>query len=76
MDKQLMLLDDGKFYIERNCNGEAATTNGLLFRRYPISPTTPGGYECVGGYERCTAGEWGAWINVPYDEATDRDCRD
>ncbi|MCF7697640.1 hypothetical protein KPG66_16870 [Mycetohabitans sp. B2] len=41
MDKHLVLLDDGKFYIERNCNGEAATTNGLLFRRCLISPTTP-----------------------------------
>ncbi|MCF7697053.1 MULTISPECIES: hypothetical protein [Mycetohabitans] len=62
MDTHLMLLDDGKYYIERNCNGEAATTNGLLFRRCLISPTTPGGYECVGGYEQCTGGEWCAWI--------------
>lgn len=59
MDKHLMRLDDGKFYIEHNCNGEAATTNGFLLRRCLISPTTLGAYECVGGCERCTAGNGG-----------------
>ncbi|WP_337689486.1 hypothetical protein [Mycetohabitans sp. B46] len=59
MNKHLMLLNGGKFDIERNCNGEAATTNGFLLRRCRIYPTTPGGYivapgccnrTCFGGH--------------------------
>ncbi|MCG1042041.1 hypothetical protein KQH60_05430 [Mycetohabitans sp. B8] len=76
MDKHLMRLDDGKFYIEHNCNGEAATTNGFLLRRCLISPTTLGADECVGECEQCTAGQWRPSINARYDEATGRDCRE
>lgn len=76
MDKHLMLLDDGEFYIERNCNGDEATTNGFLMRRRPVSLTTPGGSECVGGYERRASGDWRASINAPYDEESDSDCRE
>ncbi|KIG11214.1 hypothetical protein BurMR1_1874 [Burkholderia sp. MR1] len=76
MQKQLVLLDDGKFFIERNCNGEAATTNGFLLRRCPVSLTTPSGYECIGGYECAAFGQWRASINAPYDEETDSDCRE
>lgn len=76
MDKRLILLDDEEFYIERNCNGDAATTNGFLHRRCPVSLTTPGGYECIGGYEHRASGKWRASINAPYDEASDRDTRE
>ncbi|WP_434716314.1 hypothetical protein [Paraburkholderia sp. A3RO-2L] len=76
MVKHLTLLDDGEFYIERNCNGDEATTNGFLMRRCSVSLTTPGGYECVGGYEHRASGEWHASINAPYDEETDSDSRE
>lgn len=76
MDKHLLLLDDGEFYIERNSNGEATKANGFLHRRCPTSPSTPGGYECIGGYERGTTGEWRASINAAYDQASDSDCRE
>ncbi|MGU4703174.1 hypothetical protein K6L09_41645 [Burkholderia cepacia] len=76
MEKHLILLDDAEFFIERNSNGDAAKANGFLLRRCPTSPSTPGGYECVGGYERCASGEWSASINAPYDSASDSDCRE
>ncbi|MGF6813170.1 hypothetical protein OKW30_008387 [Paraburkholderia sp. Clong3] len=76
MDNKFMLLDDGQFYIERNCNGDAATTNGFLQRRCEFSATTPGGYECIGSYERKLSGEWSASINAPYDEERDSDSRE
>jgi hypothetical protein len=75
MPNELILLDDGQFYVERNPNGNPARTNGFLLRRCPRGPSTPGGYECVGGYEYCPSGAWRASINAPYDEATDNDCR-
>ncbi|NLP65530.1 hypothetical protein [Paraburkholderia sacchari] len=73
MAQQLILIDDGVFYIERNVNGDAAVTNGFLLRRCKVGVTTPGGYECIGGYERAPSGMWRASINVPYDAITDSD---
>ncbi|WP_321820856.1 MULTISPECIES: hypothetical protein [unclassified Burkholderia] len=71
-----MLLDDGEFYIERNCNYDAATANGFLQRRCAIGRSTPGGYECIGSYERNVVGEWTASINAAYDEGADSDSRE
>lgn len=76
MDKHLMLIDDGEFYIERYCNGDEATTNGFLMRRCPVSLAWPGGCECVGSYERRASGEWRASINAPYDAEADSDSRE
>jgi hypothetical protein len=75
MVSELVLIDDGTFYIERNVNGDPATTNGFLLRRCATGVTTPGGYECVGGYACSVSGAWQASINAPYDESADSDCR-
>lgn len=76
MEKHLILLDDSEFYIQRNRNSDTATGTGFLLRRCEVSAATPGGYECVGGYERCPTGEWRASITAPYDESSDSDCRE
>jgi hypothetical protein len=71
VSKELILQDDGLYYIERNCNGDPDTTNGFLQHRCPVTATTPGGYECVGSYERNLSGTWRASIDVPYVEDSD-----
>lgn len=76
MNKELILLDDGQFYIERNCNGDKETTNGYLLRRCETGQAAPEACECIGGYERQPSGAWCASVNAPYDEDTDSDCRE
>lgn len=76
IDKSLLLLDDGTYYIERNSNGDPKTTNGFLQRRCSIGTTTPGGYECLGSYDRAPSGEWRASINAAYDANSDSDARE
>lgn len=76
MTNELILLDDGQFYIERNCNGDAGTTNGFLQHRCKFGSTTPGGYECIGSYELKLSGEWEASINAPYNEQAGSDSRE
>jgi hypothetical protein len=73
VDKTLLLLDDGNYYIERNCNGDPLTTNGFLHRRYVFGTTKPAVYECLGSYERTPSGEWTARINAAYDPTSDCD---
>lgn len=65
-----VIADDGDFYIELNCNYEAAEAPGFLQRRCDYGLTTPGGYECIGSFERNLAGKWRASVNAPYDDET------
>lgn len=76
MDMHLVLLDDGEFYVERNANFDRDTANGFLHRRCAVSLTAPGGYECIGSYERRPGGTWNASINASYDPETDSDSRE
>lgn len=68
-----IIIDDGSFYIELNGNYEADQAPGFLQRRCAYGTTTPGGYECVGSFQR-RAGQWSADVSAPYDPATDGDC--
>lgn len=68
-----VLLDDGKFYIERNTNFVPGAATGFLLRRCPISLTTPGGYECVGWYKNHPGGKWSAYIDASHNQVSDDD---
>lgn len=73
-DAGAILRDDGDYYIERNTNYPPGKGNGFLLRRCATSVATPGGYECVGGYDhQVSTGKWHADINAPLDEENDSD---
>ncbi len=69
------ILDDGEFFIKLNCNYEAGDAPGFLNRRRSHGVTTPGGYECVGGFDKARDGTWSADVNARYDPETESDCR-
>lgn len=69
-----VLLDDGEFYVEHNAGYPLERGNGFLLRRCKVTLTTPGGYECVGGYNQKPDGQWCADVHVLFDEASDSDC--
>lgn len=74
-EKGAVLLDDGEYYVQHNSNYPADRGNGFLQRRCHYSLTTPGGWECIGGYDQKPNGSWTADIAAPYDEETDSDVR-
>ena len=71
MTTDKVILDDGEFYIDLNCNYEASNAPGFLERRCPYSATTPGGFECIGSFGKALDGTWKADVNAPYDPDTD-----
>lgn len=73
-NEQDFVLDDGEYYIEHNSNYPLDRGNGFLLRRCVYGETTPGGYECVGGYAQTLDGLWTADINHCPIEETDSDC--
>ena len=75
MTQDEIILDDGVFFIDLNCNHKPSEAPGFLERRCGYGPKSPGGYECVGGFEQALDGTWRADVNTPYDPATDGDCR-
>lgn len=75
MAKDQTILDDGEYFIDLNCNYEASIAPGFLQRRCAYSVTTPGGFECVGVFEKSLDGSWRADVNSAYDPDTDGDCR-
>lgn len=72
--KPLIILDDGQFYVELNCNYEEADAPGFLQRRCSYGLTTPGGYECLGSFQKAVDGSWSADVVAPMDEETGCDC--
>ena len=70
-----IILDDGEFFIDLNCNYEASNAPGFLERRCAYNATTPGGFECVGSFDKALDGTWNASINMAYDPETDSDSR-
>jgi hypothetical protein len=56
------LLDDGHYYIVLNQHQAADRAAGFLQRRCTVSPTTPGGFECIGSYAIRADGRWEAHI--------------
>ena len=75
MSTDLIILDDGEFFIDVNANYVAKDAPGFLERRCAYSETTPGGFECVGGFDKVLDGTWKADVNAPYDPERDSDCR-
>lgn len=73
MRSSQIILDDGVFYVELNANYEDSEAPGFLHRRCAYGPTTPGGYECLGSFQK-QSGAWSADVNAPLDEDTDSDC--
>lgn len=73
MSTDLVILDDGEFYVELNGNYDATLAPGFLQRRCSRGLTTPGGYECIGSFERSAAGRWRADVNATFDEVTGGD---
>lgn len=73
MKADQIILDDSQFFINLNCNYEAANAPGFLKRRCAYSATTPGGFECVGSFDRAPDGTWNASINTVYDPEADSD---
>ena len=71
----IQILDDGEYYVELNVNFPASDAPGFLQRRCYVGVTTPGGYECVGGFERNARGLWQASIDAAYDPTTGSDSR-
>lgn len=74
-DDERIFIDDGTYYIQGNINGDRVDTNGFLHRRCPVSMTTPGGYDCPGGYQRDVHGKWVADINIDWDDQSQSDCK-
>lgn len=73
INKELLLLDDGEYYIEHNCNYPLESGNGFLHRRCAFGLTTPGGYEVIGEYSQTVAGVWSVHIAKDLDVETDSD---
>ncbi len=72
----LVVLDDGHYYIELNVNfQDEASAPGFLQRRCYVGVTTPGGYECIGNFERQPSGKWRASIDMVYDPRTGSDSK-
>lgn len=74
MSTDSIVLDDGTMYIDLNGNYEPSSAPGFLMRRCYFGPTTPGGCECIGSFEKDSHGTWRARINAPYDPTDDSDC--
>lgn len=72
--KSLIILDDGAFYVELNCNYAKSDAPGFLHRRCEFGVTTPGGYECLGSFQKAVDGSWNADVAAPMDEETGCDC--
>ena len=51
----------------------ACVAPGFLQRRCYVGVTTPGGYECIGGFERDARDLWHAKIDMPYNDIRDSD---
>lgn len=68
-----IILDDAIYYIELNCNYEASSAPGFLHRRCTVGVTTPGGYECIGSFDKDYRGMWNASIDTIFDPETDSD---
>ncbi len=64
----LVILDDGIFYVELNTNYDPATAPGFLQRSCQVGLTRPGGFDCVGSFDRNHLGTWNASINAAPDE--------
>lgn len=75
-DDGVVILDDGLFYVELNCNYGAAEAPGFLQCRCYVGVTTPGGYECIGSFDKRVDGGWRASVDLAYDAATDSDNRE
>lgn len=73
--RDVVILDDGAFYIELNCNHSPALAPGFLQHRCYVGVTTPGGYECVGSFEQKPDRMWEASIDIEYDSKTDSDAK-
>lgn len=71
----VVILDDGMFYIDLNCNYSPALAPGFLQHRCYVGVTTPGGYECVGSFDQKHDGMWEASIDIEYDHETESDAR-
>lgn len=70
MNEGQIIIDDGKFYILLNVNYEPYDAPGFLLRRCEHSQTTPGGYECLGRFQKSADGKWSAEISAPVDDGT------
>ena len=64
----LVVLDDGEYFIELNPNMQPAEAPGFLQQRWYVGVTTPGGYECIGSFERHAGDEWEASIDTSIDD--------
>lgn len=71
-----VVLDDGSFYVELYADDQTAEAAGFLQRRCYVGVTTPGGYECIGSFERdVVRGGWRALVDQAYEPSSDSDCR-
>ncbi len=68
-----LVLDDGQFFVELDGNYSPCVAPGYLRRRCYVGVTTPGGYECIGGFDRDARGLWQATIDMPYNDVRDTD---
>ncbi len=71
--KGALVLDDGQFFVELDGNYPTCVAPGFLWRRCYVGVTTPGGYECIGGFDRDARGLWQATIDMPYNDVRDSD---
>ena len=69
-----VILDDGEFYVVLNPNHTPDVAAGYLERRCLVTPSTPGGFECIGSFTMQPAGAWEAKISKVYSAVDDCDC--
>jgi len=69
-----LILDDGEFYVVLNPNHAPDVAAGYLERRCFVTPSTPGGFECIGSFTMQPGGLWEAKISKVYEAADDSDC--
>ncbi|TCF96456.1 hypothetical protein BZM26_37570 [Paraburkholderia strydomiana] len=60
-----VLLDDGKYFVQRNLSNPPAADNGFLMRRCRHHVTGPVDVECVGGYDLSGDGQWLVDVATP-----------
>ncbi len=65
-----IILDDGAFFVDLNCEHAEPVAPGFLMVRVPTPPGAPACYECLGGFQEAADGTWGAFVYVDANSAT------
>lgn len=73
MTLSTVILDDGAYFVELNCNYLPRQAPGFLWLRCGESGSKRPSCECIGGFDQAPDGTWRAGITGSYDAERDTD---